>query len=1099
MPEITFQTFLNQKDNIAWKQSLAWMRGVGAIRHLVWKGFFIEGGRVTDIPSYFAYITVDDDSGNIGIALSANVNFDIRGRGQKIIDKFTVGSQNDVSDPFLMDVMHQRYGLTELDFTKTPVAPRVGTGKWQENRQTAEKVLIRKTMYNPNDQLLAMIFLRKKTFLRGADQYQLNAVIVPTAAGLDSTQGKTRSHKSVATAKEGMDDFYSTLRQFRTAGFAKEMEVPAGANAATWDFDLGAPMEISRKIQKAFEDTLAESSPEDEYSSNDPVGDDINEFLQSSCSGFQKIAQAPNAYYQGPLPSADQLTQYVGTPSVDASQIKGIFGGVDEALSLVNQFDSSLMTNVTFIYNITGGNAYGVYMSGLDSQIKDAELKKLLKMDGYQIEDMPDGSFYATHKDKDKNQIDREISAYRQKVESSNITTFGIDMNKVIEAARSDATEGGITDQQDQYMLGVMHLGATMVHEAIHSKGSETEGPSEGAESKFMEWVMPIVNQRRQQRYQSEGREAEYAPLIIQSGARRMASSNWLAKAEADIGIQHTAQYGAQFLHNQEYVKRFGPAPWSAAYWSFGVGPVEAMLDNVRPVPKPSSQLSFEGQLRESQKNKWASGVDAGLSTEELLEIDRNPLEAYRSTESLMEDSRERPLMLPVKGAMVRTAWAGGSSYDRSDSKDAFGWMSNLDLPMGDRVQPWDNNDEETTWFDRKFIGNQPRYNPEYGNPMSKEDGFMSWWKDLNMEVQTFNTAMEERPNLKTSPWRRSANDHSAVKSFIALLDRALQGIVRGKIRGTRFMCPQHLVPFIKKFFEHDIDIRVDIFGEGPVAVWACGTSIPHNSIEACERYIRGDSDEDADRRTFEYVTSIGRVRSESISGMIAAVQRATRDAGVSMMVVGDLPLAIKTGAEWSVVRTVDFCSDDPDACIKIGEIACSEMRAEYQANSLSSRRGSIIVAHKGCVTFRFLGAEPLDATVEMATANGLEPTVINCELISRKLTPLMLAMDVVTEDIVDPTGEAIPDVEAKVVRAAYDPEEAATGNPLSIVDAIFVASSFDFSIDSAFSEAAAKAESLTPAGKYVWEAIRSAGRGKCLATAEQYGMNGPFSAMMGE
>jgi hypothetical protein len=66
-------------------------------------------------------------------------------------------------------------------------------------------------------------------------------------------------------------------------------------------------------------------------------------------------------------------------------------------------------------------------------------------------------------------------------------------------------------------------------------------------------------------------------------------------------------------------------------------------------------------------------------------------------------------------------------------------------------------------------------------------------------------------------------------------------------------------------------------------------------------------------------------------------------------------------------------------------------------------------------------------------------------------------------------------------------------------VDAVFVASSFEFSIDSAFSEAAAKAESLTPAGKYVWEAIRSAGRGKCLATAEQYGMNGPFSAMMGE
>jgi len=1090
MPEINFQTFLQQKDQLAWKQAASWTHGVGAVRHLVWKGYFVENGRVIDIPSYFAYITVDDKSGNIGIALSANVRFDVRGRGQKVIDKFVVGHKHNVSEHFLSDVMRQRYGLVELDFVRTPVAPIAGYGF-----KDPEKILIRKTMYNKADQLLALVFLRKNEYARRPTQYCVNAVIVSTETGIPSETGY-RSHKPVGTSKEGMEDFYRTLRQFVTAGFSSEVEIPEGAKSENWNFDLGVSMDVSKQISSAFESAMSgilSYSELDQFS--DPIEDSVFDYLQAACGKKKKTAQDTSTYYQGHLPSADQLTQYVGTSSVEASQLKGIFGGVDEAISLVNQFNSSLLLNVTFIYNVTGGSAYGVYMSALDNKIKEEELKKLLKMDGYQIKDMPNGDFYATHDDKDKNQIDSEIAAYRQKVDSCGITTFGIDMNRVISAARADASEGNILDQQDQYLLGVMHLGSTMVHEAIHSQGAQQEGPSENAESEFMQWVMPIINQRRQQRYKSEGREEEYAPLVVQTGTRRMASSNWLEKASADGVVVRTAQYGAQFLHNQEYVKKFGPTQWSTAYWNFGVGAIESMLDNVRPVPTPPSPLSFEGQLRKHQEGRWENEVDTGDSTEELLEAGRIPLEAYRSTETLMEDGRERPFMLPVK-AITKQAWSGSPSYD--SGKDAFGWMSNLDIPMEDRIQPWDNNDEETTWFDRKFIRNQPRYNPEYGNPMSKENGIYSWWVDPRLQIEQFDRMVANRP-LMTAPAARFASDTSSVKSFVSILERALKGIVRKKILGTRFVCSQHIVPFIKKYFENDADIGVLTFGEGLVAVWVVSSDIPKKDIEACEHYVKGDSDDASDRKTFEYVTGLPKVRSESISAMIAAVQLATRDADVNMLIVGDLPLAVKTGCNWDVIRTVDFCSDDPDACVKIGEIVCDKIGAEYHTCSQVSRSGDIIIAHYGCVTFRFLGGKSLDSCVETANAIGVEPTFSNCEIISRQLTPLMLAMDVVTENIIDPTGEATPDVEAKVVRSAFSPSDAVSLNPLSIVDAVFIASAFDFAIDSDFSDSAAKAEMDNAETKYVWEAIRSAGKGKCLATAEQYGINEPFSAMMGE
>jgi hypothetical protein len=1143
MPDpFSFDSFLLAKDSLAWQQVMVKRPGVGVMRLFTWAGYAVRGGTVSGIPSYYASVSIDEEKDTVSIILTVNSRFDkaydpYRPRpGHKVIDSVVVGRQDEVNDSLIADAMRQRYGMEALDFRRTPMTPQVGRGGWKANEQVSENILARKTLYSPKDGMIAVVILRKARFTRSPDRYQVCALAVPVATGLAGHENRLRRKQSLLDVKEAMADWNRTIRELRGIGFTEEQVVPEWANQQNWDFDLGMPLEDSRRLNRALNETA------EEYSSNIDVspdvfggGDDFSSIFEPIGATTRTAQAIPG--FSGQIPDPAQLDQYVGTPGVDASQIRGIFSGVDEAISLINQFDGRLLNNVAFIYNYTGGDAYGIYMSALDEKIKDSKLRSLLRMDGYQIQDVPGGGFYVTHKDKTKEQIDSEVKAYRQKIDQRGATTFGIDMNKVISAARADASESNppITDPQDQHALGVMHLGATMVHEAVHAAGEQTEGPSEGTEARFMQWVMPVVNQRRQQRYQSEGREQEYSPLIIDPNRRRSAAAfNWLERAAADglapkliaemtpdefavegmtaskhklaifdavdagrpvsavaceaygfdfsgegyardgdllvrAAMPKQAQFGAQFPVSQSLLKGLHPSPWSTSYWAYGAGAIEAMLDSVRPLPRPASRLSFEGQLRARNKDRWTSSVDAGASMEELLDQGRDPLPGYRTTESLIDGAREKPLMLPVK-----KAW----SYE--PGIEAVGWMSNLDLPMSDRVQPFDENDEETTWFSSKFIRKQPRYNPEYGNPMSKEDEIYTWIVEPRFGVDTWEDHMNERPSLRTSPWQRAASDEGiGMRSFEALLDAAMRGVTGGSIRGTRIVMPQACVPMTRKFFENDGDVRLDVFRrpDGLVATWVVSHTIPEDRVRVAEGYLTGDDDSDGAREVFDYITGIPTVRADAISRMVHAVGDAARQAGGRTLVVGDLPLAVKVGKPWDRVRTVDFCSDDPDLCVKVAEIACERAGAECVGRDA---HGMMVARWRG-VTFRFA----CEATLEE-------------ELASRLLTPLMLAMDATSEEIMDPTGEATPDVEAAVVRAAGDPAEAVSFNPLSIVDAVFLASEFGFSIDSSFAEAAAAAEATDVDARSVWATIRAAGKGKSVSAAEEYGMGEALARLMG-
>jgi hypothetical protein len=922
--------------------------------------------------------------------------------------------------------------------------------------------------------MIALVILCKNEMVSGKQSrtsYQVSALATPASHGVHVEQARDNPKKE--NIRDGMADWQGTIRKFQSIGFTEEVFIPEGANTSNWDFELGVSMEDSKKIQdsvrKSFQEAERNIPKLDLSDYDDLTANSSGNWLERSGQMNSSISQ----YYQGTLPDPDQLDSYVGSTGVEASQIRSIFGGVDESISLVNQFDSSLLRDVAFIYNFSGAGAYGVYMSALDEAIKNSKIKSMLEMDGYQIQDMPNGSFYATHNQKNQDKIEKQIKDYQTKAGQSGATTFGINMNKVIGAAKADAADAGITDQNDQRLLGILHLGATMVHEAIHSKGAQSEGPSEQGEAKFMSWAMPIINEQRRKSYESQNRLQEYTPLIIDGENRRAASaSNWMERAEGE-GVVKTAQYGAQFLHNQTFVSHFGPAPWSSAFWNHGTGPIESMLDQARPSPQQASNLSFEAHLRNQNKDKWISSVDTGAIMEELLEPNREPLVAYKSTEKLIEDIREKPLMLsvPTKKSIKRKA-----SYDQG--KEAFGYMSNLDIPMEDRIQKWDNNDEESTWFDRKFIANQPRYQPEYGNPMSKEDGIYMWWVEPNGGPTLLDDPSEEHRGLKTSPWPKIASENKSQKMLLGWMETALNDIRSGKIQGTRLICPVKYVSFIEKFFDNEKAVAFYTFSDETKSnVWVVDQNVSQDSVELAESYVSGDTEDDNARQVFDEITSIPAIRDEAISKMIENISSASRQSGKVMYILGDFPLAVQAKQPWGNIRTMDFCAEDPDACIKIGEILCEKLGVICDPIN----EDSPIISHWKCMTFRFMRKSLTD------------------EVNSRLLTPLMLAFDVVNEKIVDVSGEALPDVEAKVVRTVLPPKEAVALNPLIIVDAIFLASRFEFSIDSELADESVNAEFSDGNAKFVWAAIRASGKGKSMAVAEEYGIKDDLLRLMGE
>jgi len=1065
--KITFETFLGFKDRLAWRRVAKWVPGVGAVKHLVWKGFLVEGGKVVDIPMFFAYVNVDGETGKTSMSLSANVRFDPSGKGQRVIDTTALGDASGLSDRVVAAAMQERYGVNEVDFAATPVGGMSAP-------KTALQVVMHKRLVDRARKLLANVYLNK-VVSGGSASYRVDTLVVDMERGLLSGEGARRQKPEEPTIRGAVDDFERTVRQLRTIGFADGDDVPEWANGRNWDFDMSLPIDIAGRMKNFLASPPAGAS--DELDAALAQATDEADGVQF---GPTRYAQDISRWYQGQVPDPAQLERYVGGPSVDASQIKSAFGGVDEAISMVNSFDASLLSNVAFIFNYVSGGEYGIYVSALDEKIRREAVKARLRSAGFQVQDAPDGSFTASSQKLEQGQADQQLQSIYREIESKGATTFGVNMNKVLSASQADALESGISDQQDAYDLTVLHLGATMVHEAVHSRGSQSEGPSEEMENRFMQWGLQKLNDKRLQRMRAEHREQEFAPLQVVPGKRRSATlPSWFK----------TAQYGAQFPST---APRGGPAPWSGVLWDRGVDAIENMLGARRTEHSFQDHHSAERQMREFQRAKWDNEVDAGELTETLLGRDRMPLEAYKTTETLMRERRKKPLAVPVSAR--RTA---GIEVRASDDGMQFGWMNNLDLPMSERV--WSGSKhEDDTWMNWQNIRGGIRYNPEYGYEYSKAKDIYAWWRDARLEPELWDDMIANRPCFSTSPASRFASAGASpggIPLIFVVLEAAFVAIWRGAMRGTRFVCSDEITEYVRKFFAaDDLAIHVYRLGDRACAVWVVLPEVGKDAVAAAEAYISGKDGSEQSADAFESITCFSRIRRGTVLAIIEAVRRMCRSSGFrGMCVAGPFPRALLLKSSWADVNELDFVCDRPRDCLLVAGRVFDELGTRDIGYDSAARSRTLEWGGVRCV---FRGSTGVPARVaEMAEAAGVASSPLMVDALARDFTVNMVVYGVDDRRLYDLTRRGAEDAKAKVLRTFVDPKVVIDKNPAAALRAVKLAVKHGLSVDPAL-EAAIREGNSSLERRYGAEQVTSwvrevlcEGTGKATDLLEYYGM----------
>lgn len=790
---------------------------------------------------------------------------------------------------------------------------------------------------------------------------------------------------------------------------------------------------------------------------------------------IKKEAQDFQGYFTGDVP--EYAINILGTPMVDASQIKSMFGKVDQAIDLVNRFDSSLLQNVSFIFNFSKSGAYGVYLPSLDRAIKNKALLRELEQMGYEAEINEQGLITARHTQEQKTpeQIQQDINMIKQKIESKGGTAFGINMHDILNAAKMDAQQTQSEDPNLWEWMALLHLGATIVHEAIHAGGAEFEGPSEQAESKFIEWALPIINDEYKQNLESQGKGDMYAPLHISGTTRNAKGKNWYKKAQ-------TMSYSPPSYFNQSKFDRpsgsdlsgrfptgiesdQGMAGWAMIMQEDQSIPLEKRLDRrfVSPMPSDLDQSNdiYDEQLRKSREG--LERHDLNMSTEELLSEGHDENRGYVTMEELLDEKRPKPLMIPMNKN------ASANSFVKIAT--VFGWYNNLEISdgstipgLGDRVMSWDWADEDFKWTEEE-ISHQPRYNPTYDIK-----GFYYRYIEPRFQPRLFSDIQEDVTN--TAPAKRFAsNDIDKNKKMIkilSVLSSIRNKIRKGDIKSTRLVMSEDVTHLVNNLFRSTA-FKVRYYpldktplGEVVFAVWISIINISDEEIQRAELYLREGS---GNRNLAEKLIGYTAHHQSVIDDVINKTKGICQDYGVKdVYLVGGYPRDLILDGHEANVEDLDFSGSWPNQSLKIGGLLAEALGVSDVA--FYNRTMTLSFEYKGLKIDFHGNFSPVEIRSQLRKKN-IPTTPLNMDIYNRDFTINMLIYDVLKDKIYDPTGSAKNDLKRGIIRTILDPSFVCRENPLVILRALKFKLRYDFKIDSKLKTEMKNNGNLLFSGKY--------------------------------
>lgn len=840
--------------------------------------------------------------------------------------------------------------------------------------------------------------------------------------------------------------------------------IPEGANMDNWDFTLNQwrqdamRTEPNRFTGKSIPETPPEPTPvQQESQEPDPVQPIVVPRRKPMLDLKNLLGQRQDfgGYFEGEVP--DYAGSLIGTPSVDASQIGGMFSGTNEAVSLVNSYTSDALKNVAYIFNFSKGGAYGVYIPALDRAIKTKALKKQLEAKGYKIVD-ENGVLTAhpTKKETTPEQIDQDINALWEQLNSQGGSALGINMADVLGATDQNTSDilnkirQQVPDAPSQIepilrdVLGVYHLAAIILHESSHAKGGD-EGKAGSDEQSFRTWAQDYLNNQYQSKLSSAGLEDFYSPLELSTQVIHAATKSWYKTSQSIMGRLNYSPYsGSQQPKGSDLSGRHngaqqgeGMADWAMLLQQDQNIPIEQRLDRSTKSPierdvDPANDI-IEEQLRKQFKNDSKPNVQ--LITEELLAPDRRESQGYKALETMLEELRPQPLMTPLQKAAMNTmkvvSWKAGDT-------GLFGWYNNLDLDDGstipglsDRVMAWDDRDESFS-AEEQTVKNQGRYNPSYDLK-----GFYSRWIEPRFKPQLFDDMTQDYSN--THPAKRfAATLDPSVTKMLSVIKLIEESIINEKIKATRIVASEGFVDVIKRLLDHE-GIKLRAYkvsdSEDLFAIWAYGGMVSEDSLDKAEQYFQNIDGSEQYKDLMEELLNSRSSISSAVEEIVNEAKELCKEYDVEdLFAIGEYARKIYEGDASPYVTELDFTCEQVDAGLKIGSLLANKLNVPTERIILG--KAGISFPYRGIRVF-FSKSPYYSEIGNKMSEHGynVEDPVLR-DLCNRDFTINMLAYDVRDMKILDPIGVKT-DVENKIAKTLFDASTIIGLNPMVIMRAL--------------------------------------------------------------
>jgi len=793
-----------------------------------------------------------------------------------------------------------------------------------------------------------------------------------------------------------------------------------------------------------------------------------------------RAAQNFGGYYSGNVP--DYAANLIGTQSVDASQITSAFGRSNEALKMVSSFAPDALTNVAFIFNFSKSGAFGVYVPELDRAIKTKALKQQLEGKGYKI--VQEGEMMTAHptkEDKSPEQIESEIKTIWDKLESSGGTALGINVQKQLDAARTNASkvfndlksgaQGTEVPSQIENILfnvlSVHNLAATIIHEAAHTKGGD-EGPAEAAEQSFRNASQGMINEQYKRELAGAGLEQFYTTLSQGTETIRAKRNNWY-KTSQYFGYNPTVSNGKprgsdlegrnsnNFGSNQE-----GAADWSMLFNKREYTPIEKRLSKefMFPLVEGLDQEhdSIEEQLR--KQTSFDETANVHLITEELLTGFHDDSPSYQLLETLLEDERPKPLIVPIKNTVKKAS-------RMIKEATVFGWYNNLSISdgstipgLGDRVMAWEDRDEDFAWSD-KDIRAQPRYNGEYDLK-----GFYTRWIEPRFKPQLWDDMVSDFTN--THPAKRfAATIDPELMKIINILGTIQRSISEGAINGTRLVVTQDMAPLIEKFFAARDGIETKTFELSKIdvndtlySIWIFSHKVSIANISKAENYFTNKDKTPEVKEVAEEILGSKEIRSKNIEEIINAAREICQEYDIDdLYVVGSFAREKAMGINVDVTE-LDFMCNSFCYNIKIGGLLAKKLGVQTK---MAKNSINLYFTYKGI--FVYFQGEIDVSELECAPKTKLSKS-LSGDLCNRDFTINMLAYNIARNKVEDHFG-VYKDIKGKIIKTYSDPTSVIKKNPLIILRALKMKLEYGFEIDEMLQRAMIENAYLMFDGRY--------------------------------